>query len=95
MCKECYFFQTITILSSCCILNNILLYISIFYEICYLILGEINPPGPSDNDEESDDENVSNLYQEARLPLQVNIYDEFSIGPITNCEQEAPIVRSS
>ncbi|XP_075969706.1 protein phosphatase 1G isoform X2 [Anticarsia gemmatalis] len=26
--------------------------------------------GPSDNEEESEDENVSNLYQEARLPLQ-------------------------
>ncbi|XP_026329735.1 probable protein phosphatase 2C 11 isoform X2 [Hyposmocoma kahamanoa] len=33
------------------------------------LAGEINPPGPSDNDE-SEDENVSNLYQEARLPLQ-------------------------
>ncbi|CAH0406425.1 unnamed protein product [Chilo suppressalis] len=33
------------------------------------LAGEINPPGPSDN-EESEDENVSNLYQEARLPLQ-------------------------
>lgn len=33
------------------------------------LAGEINPPGPSDN-EESDDENVSNLYQEAHLPLQ-------------------------
>lgn len=34
------------------------------------LAGQINPPGPSDNEEESDDENVSNLYQEARLPLQ-------------------------
>ncbi|XP_013195944.1 probable protein phosphatase CG10417 isoform X2 [Amyelois transitella] len=33
------------------------------------LAGEINPPGPSDN-EQSDDENVSNLYQEAHLPLQ-------------------------
>ncbi|XP_059057041.1 uncharacterized protein LOC131850720 isoform X2 [Achroia grisella] len=33
------------------------------------LAGEINPPGPSDN-EESDDENVNNLYQEAHLPLQ-------------------------
>ncbi|CAG9783837.1 unnamed protein product [Diatraea saccharalis] len=33
------------------------------------LAGEINPPGPSDN-EESEDENVSNLYQEAHLPLQ-------------------------
>ncbi|KAM3963119.1 putative protein phosphatase CG10417 isoform 2-T2 [Aphomia sociella] len=33
------------------------------------LAGEINPPGPSDN-EESEDENVSNLYQEACLPLQ-------------------------
>ncbi|KAG7307585.1 hypothetical protein JYU34_007807 [Plutella xylostella] len=33
------------------------------------LAGEINPPGPSDN-EESEDENVSNLYQEAKLPLQ-------------------------
>ncbi|XP_063821857.1 uncharacterized protein LOC135071916 isoform X4 [Ostrinia nubilalis] len=33
------------------------------------LAGEINPPGPSDNDE-SEDENVSNLYQEASLPLQ-------------------------
>ncbi|KAL0842185.1 hypothetical protein ABMA28_014348 [Loxostege sticticalis] len=33
------------------------------------LAGEINPPGPSDN-EESEDENVSNLYQEASLPLQ-------------------------
>lgn len=32
--------------------------------------GEINPPGPSDN-EESDDENISNLYKDAGLPLQV------------------------
>lgn len=37
------------------------------------ILGEINPPGQSDNEEDSEDDNVSNLYQEARLPLQVNI----------------------
>ncbi|CAH0701731.1 unnamed protein product [Spodoptera exigua] len=34
------------------------------------LAGEINPPGPSDNEEESEDDNVSNLYQEARLPLQ-------------------------
>ncbi|KAG6442695.1 hypothetical protein O3G_MSEX002471 [Manduca sexta] len=34
------------------------------------LAGEINPPGPSDNEAESEDENVSNLYQEARLPLQ-------------------------
>ncbi|CAB3242376.1 unnamed protein product [Arctia plantaginis] len=34
------------------------------------LAGEINPPGASDNEEESEDENVSNLYQEARLPLQ-------------------------
>ncbi|XP_049866905.1 uncharacterized protein LOC126367438 isoform X2 [Pectinophora gossypiella] len=33
------------------------------------LAGEINPPGPSDN-EDSEDDNVSNLYQEARLPLQ-------------------------
>lgn len=33
------------------------------------LAGEINPPGPSDNEEESEDENVS-LYQEAKLPLQ-------------------------
>lgn len=36
-----------------------------------IFAGEINPPGPSDN-EESEDENVSNLYQEASLPLQVS-----------------------
>ncbi|XP_038215482.1 probable protein phosphatase 2C 58 isoform X3 [Zerene cesonia] len=34
-----------------------------------LAAGEINPPGPSDN-EESEDESISNLYKEARLPLQ-------------------------
>lgn len=34
------------------------------------LAGEINPPGQSDNEEESEDENVINLYQEARLPLQ-------------------------
>nr|XP_026494883.1 probable protein phosphatase 2C 11 isoform X2 [Vanessa tameamea] len=33
------------------------------------LAGEINPPGPSDNDE-SEDENISNLYKEAKLPLQ-------------------------
>ncbi|XP_034840206.1 protein phosphatase 1G [Maniola hyperantus] len=33
------------------------------------LAGEINPPGPSDN-EESEDENISNLYKDARLPLQ-------------------------
>ncbi|KAJ0180603.1 hypothetical protein K1T71_004007 [Dendrolimus kikuchii] len=33
------------------------------------LAGEINPPVPSDNEEESEDDNVSNLYQEARLPL--------------------------
>ncbi|CAH2086344.1 unnamed protein product [Euphydryas editha] len=33
------------------------------------LAGEINPPGPSDNDE-SEDENISNLYKDARLPLQ-------------------------
>ncbi|XP_013180531.1 PREDICTED: probable protein phosphatase CG10417 isoform X1 [Papilio xuthus] len=33
------------------------------------LAGEINPPGTSDI-EESEDENVSNLYQEAHLPLQ-------------------------
>ncbi|XP_047988354.1 probable protein phosphatase CG10417 [Leguminivora glycinivorella] len=33
------------------------------------LAGEINPAGPSDH-EESEDENVSNLYQEAHLPLQ-------------------------
>ncbi|XP_045491017.1 probable protein phosphatase 2C 58 isoform X2 [Colias croceus] len=33
------------------------------------LAGEINPPGPSDN-EESEDESISNLYKEARLPLQ-------------------------
>ncbi|KAJ8725715.1 hypothetical protein PYW08_003898 [Mythimna loreyi] len=34
------------------------------------LAGEINPPGPSDNEDESEDENVSNLFQEASLPLQ-------------------------
>ncbi|CAK1545306.1 unnamed protein product [Leptosia nina] len=33
------------------------------------LAGEINPPGPSDN-EESEDESISNLYKDARLPLQ-------------------------
>ncbi|CAH0720963.1 unnamed protein product, partial [Brenthis ino] len=33
------------------------------------LAGEINPPGPSDN-EESDDESISNLYKDATLPLQ-------------------------
>ncbi|XP_023948382.1 uncharacterized protein LOC112053240 [Bicyclus anynana] len=33
------------------------------------LAGEINPPGQSDN-EESEDENISNLYKDARLPLQ-------------------------
>ncbi|CAF4937632.1 unnamed protein product [Pieris macdunnoughi] len=33
------------------------------------LAGEINPAGPSDN-EESEDECISNLYKEARLPLQ-------------------------
>lgn len=33
------------------------------------LAGEINPAGPSDN-EESEDESISNLYKEARLPLQ-------------------------
>ncbi|CAG9585322.1 unnamed protein product [Danaus chrysippus] len=39
-------------------------------EILKELAGEINPPGPSDN-EESDDENISNLYKDAGLPLQV------------------------
>ncbi|GBP24772.1 Probable protein phosphatase CG10417 [Eumeta japonica] len=34
------------------------------------LAGEINPPGPSDNEESDEDENVSNLYKEAGLPLQ-------------------------
>lgn len=38
------------------------------------ILGEINPPGPSDNEEEYEDDNVNNLFQEAKLPLQVSSY---------------------
>ncbi|CAG9585321.1 unnamed protein product [Danaus chrysippus] len=38
-------------------------------EILKELAGEINPPGPSDN-EESDDENISNLYKDAGLPLQ-------------------------
>lgn len=33
------------------------------------LAGEINPPGASDNDE-SEDENISSLYKDARLPLQ-------------------------
>ncbi|XP_041977839.1 probable protein phosphatase 2C 11 [Aricia agestis] len=33
------------------------------------LAGEINPPGPSDN-EESDEDNISNLYKDAHLPLQ-------------------------
>ncbi|XP_028037886.1 probable protein phosphatase 2C 11 [Bombyx mandarina] len=39
-------------------------------DILKVLAGEINPPGSSDNEEESDDENVTNLYQEAHLPLQ-------------------------
>ncbi|XP_026744646.1 probable protein phosphatase 2C 11 isoform X1 [Trichoplusia ni] len=39
-------------------------------DILKQLAGEINPPGQSDNEEDSEDDNVSNLYQEARLPLQ-------------------------